>query len=215
MIAVLAGDIIKSSRLTPEELQNVKDCIANTCDELREKFPHFGLSQLFFFRGDGWQMVIQKPSASLHVALSIYAALRHQNIAQTRIAIGVGNYDVLDMDSLDKSSGSVFSEVGHTLDNMTSRSRDIVFARRDFEKETAIRVGLWGITSCVSAIASDWTSRQAQIAYIAMQRVDETRASLAEILDPPITPQAFTDSLVSSHFAALSDGISAYFTILE
>ncbi|ACT58932.1 hypothetical protein [Hirschia baltica] len=216
MIAVLAGDIIKSSRLTPEELQNVKDCIVETCDELREKFPEIGLSKPFFYRGDGWQVAMKSAPAALKVAVFIYAGLRQQNIARSRIAIGVGETEKLDLENLDQSSGEAFERAGHCLDKMNTRSFDIDFATAENSEYLNVKDdGLFALTMCVAALISDWTARQAQIALVALFHIDQTNDDVAKLLNPPISQQAISDSLRSSKFFAVIGAITAFSNILS
>ncbi len=213
MIAVLAGDIIKSSRLTPEELQNVKDCIVETCDELREKFPEIGLSKPFFYRGDGWQVAMNLAPAALKVAVFIYAGLRHQNIALSRIAIGVGETEKLDLENLDQSSGEAFERAGHCLDKMNTRSFDVEYSQRsDSDKN---EIALAALATCMSAIMSDWTARQAQFARLALLFDDRTHAELAEMISPAITRQTFSEGLQTSKFEAIELSLAAYSLTLQ
>src|SRR6202012_891309 len=93
LYAVLTGDLVKSSKLTPVELDGVREAIFEAADQIGAWQAGVIVGAPEFYRADAWQLLLSDPSKFLRVALYLRAALRRQKRWDTRIAIGLGGVD--------------------------------------------------------------------------------------------------------------------------
>ena len=165
------------------------------------------VGKLEFFRGDAWQLLLDRPQAALRVALSLRADLRWQAAADTRIAIGIGKTQSIDRRKISLSSGEAFELSGHALDAMTS-----------FFSLTAALPGRTGtaahwlpvIAHLCSELVTRWTPRQAEIVAHALRHRDATHEDIGAMLARPVKKQTVTSALRSAHFRALSDALRLF-----
>lgn len=89
--AVLTGDLVGSSRLTPASLEGARDAFATAATEIETWRAKLVGAPADFFRGDSWQMLLTQPGFALRAALYIRASLKAGDPEwDTRIAIGYG-----------------------------------------------------------------------------------------------------------------------------
>jgi hypothetical protein len=120
LYAVLTGDLVKSSKLGPLELDAVRKTLFEAADEMRTWQAGLIVGSPEFFRGDAWQLLMSDPGMFLRVALYLRAALRRQKGWDTRISIGLGGVQQIDERQISLSIGSSFTLSGHGLDDMGS-----------------------------------------------------------------------------------------------
>ncbi|QBG46298.1 hypothetical protein EGM51_02355 [Verrucomicrobia bacterium S94] len=90
MYAVLTGDIVGSSALSPEEHRQV----VRTVKAVSEVFPDAVIGSVDFFSGDSWQLLVSDCSRSLAVALYVRAGLKREKrlAVDSRISIAWGKW---------------------------------------------------------------------------------------------------------------------------
>ena len=112
-IAVLTGDIVKSSALSRDERNALFSGLragAEVVEALQEDAPLFER-----FSGDSWQMLVQ-PSLALRACLIMRAFIRQESKAfETRIFVGVGAVEPLSPEGLGASDGPAFQASGRGL----------------------------------------------------------------------------------------------------
>jgi hypothetical protein len=202
VVAVLSGDLVRSRDAGANVIDNTMLRLANTADDLSEMI---GADTRFTrFRGDGWQIVIQRPGGVLRACLLLTADLRAADIGiETRISAGLGRYDSLGTKDLSDATGPAFFVSGHHLDLAPKRRRLVVAGgrTRDQTWQTAI-------FDLVEHQVSSWTAAQAQAVAIALRDGQLTQADIAENLQ--ISRQAIQLRLAGAGYFALENALAAF-----
>ncbi len=130
MIAVLTGDVVDSSRIAAERRGEFIEILNTGLDDrLFTSTPENpGVLATEIFRGDSFQLAIQKPELSLYTALVLMLRLRVLGYeagfrVETRVGIGIGEVDFQDSSQpLGTWSGSAFKLAGESLLEITLTS---------------------------------------------------------------------------------------------
>ena len=168
-VAVLTGDIVRSSALGGAELDAVFADLAcgAAAVEALQGFP----PRLTRFRGDGWQMVCA-PGRALRCALLMRAAVRRGGKGRdTRLSLAIGPVDPLPV-TLGGASGAAFVASGRGLETLRGRHRMVV----DGAPALAVAIPL------ADAIASGWTPAQAAVVFEMLRQPGRTQEAIAEKL---------------------------------
>ncbi len=170
-LAVLTGDIVKSSSLPEGGLAQIFDGLNAAATALagwQDEAPRLTRS-----RGDSWQAVCAAPFA-LRAALAFRAGVRMSGKGHdTRIGIGTGHGTVKGAD-LAAADGAAFVASGRALDEM-SRTARLAIDTGPAAMQTALPLA--------DHISSRWTVRQAQIALASLAVPAPTQDALAERFD--------------------------------
>jgi len=153
-LAVLTGDIVASSRLSPADLDDVLAAVATSSETAASwtgSRARFGR-----YRGDGWQCLGPSPALSLRAALFIRAGLRaRRRDLDTRISIGIGAGSMPET-GIAAASGPAFERSGAGLDGMGRAAR--------FAVASSDEIGLEGaVLALADEISRRWTARQAEV----------------------------------------------------
>ena len=191
IIAVLTGDLIKSSSLKSSELEKVRKLLRGTFkdfDDAIKSKSETVIGRPEFFRGDSWQGALAKPEYALRISLILQAKLHHQGLANTRIAIAFGQPGKLNKRRISLSTGDAFVHSGKALDEMP-RSTDLTINLSD---ETQPELARWlpVVSQLCSTLISHTTKRQAEILAFACLPTKPTQQEIAEEFDvarPTIT----------------------------
>ncbi len=112
-IAVLTGDIVKSSALSRDEREALFAGLragAAALEVLQGEAPRFER-----FSGDSWQM-LAAPRFALRACLIMRAFIRQESKAfETRISVGIGAVEPLSNEGLGASDGPAFQASGRGL----------------------------------------------------------------------------------------------------
>lgn len=193
MYAVLTGDLVGSSRLSPGSLQGARQTFEAASAEIAGWAPKLVASTPDFFRGDSWQLLLTRPGFSLRAAFYLRACLKAGDPDwDTRIAIGLGEVAKIDTSRTSLSSGEAFLLSGHALDAMGTATNITVAGRASDALDVLARI--------CSGMADDWSQKQAQAACLALAPDAPTQAEMAERLG--VTQQAVSKALASAKISA-------------
>ena len=115
--AVVTGDIIGSLSIDRERMSQIRECIFNQTTNLCLPICDIA-TEVVFFRGDGWQVCLNRPEQALAWSLFLRACLLGSGLGDTRISIGIAEVDYLDLDNPQFSMGEAFRLSGRGLDKM-------------------------------------------------------------------------------------------------
>jgi DNA-binding CsgD family transcriptional regulator len=209
LVAVLTGDLIKSSQLSTKELGQVRKLVLDTCKDFQAAYdkgtpPLHGKPE--FFRGDSWQAALVRPGLALRLALLLQSRLHHQGLSNTRIAIGLGPTDKLDAKRISLSTGEAFLLSGRALDDLPRYSALTIALS---EKE-APELARWlpVVSQLCHAILDNLTKRQAEILALAAHPSAPTHQEIAEQLE--ISRPTVTVALDALHWPNLEDMLIAF-----
>ena len=119
--AVLTGDIVRSSALSSGDLSRLIEAISEAVDAVKGWEPSIVIGAPEFFRGDSWQVLVGRPEMALRAALRIRAGAVASGVADTRIAIAIGNIEPFDAEHISRSSSEAFVASGRLADAMGKR----------------------------------------------------------------------------------------------
>lgn len=162
IVSVITGDIIGSTLGNDSQRRKMLDVVENSVGEIQNELI-FSL-QLEFFRGDAFQILIEKPEKALLVAVLLRAALSSNTpkgnlyMWDARMAVGVGGVKYR-TDSLAKSNGDAFVYSGRTLDEMWNERLAIKTHWNSMNDEFAVS------TPFADDLISQWTRVQANVIY--------------------------------------------------
>ena len=160
-VGVITGDFVGTSKLDDDWRIEMLSIIENVAEE----FQHYrGKIQFEFYRGDSFQMLVERPEQTLLMAILLRAALcnhTHKNspfIWDARVAVGIGEIIYKSKD-LARSNGDAFVFSGRTLDSMKNKFLAIKTSWKDVNDEFAVS------TPFADEIISNWTIKQAGLMY--------------------------------------------------
>ncbi|KEZ76114.1 hypothetical protein [Salinisphaera hydrothermalis] len=202
-VCVLTGDIVKSSALSTGALDAVMTALGEAASAIGE-WPDEDGVRYERFRGDGWQMLIERPAHALRACLFARAAVRWAcDDAETRIGIGLGHVQA--GATLAESAGPAFELSGRGLESLGVHQ----LWRIEGEPEAlAVRALTQGLFAVCDERSRHWTSRQAEIFMWLAQPDAPLMAEVAEAMS--VQPQT-----VQTHFSragghALLEAVHAF-----
>lgn len=171
LYAVLTGDLVGSSRLSPGKrdklLDALKSAFARVSDRHARKGDHHqegdkALAAFEIYRGDSFQGLLEDPAEALEVALVIRGCLRANQPGgsdtpwDARIAIGIGAIDQKP-ERTPEGTGEAYTRSGPLLDSLKSDQRlRIRSPWEDVDREVNTGGAL------LDAVLAKWTPAQAE-----------------------------------------------------
>ncbi len=161
--AVITGDIVRSEQIELNKRDLLLHVLQETVDSLQNKSP----MSMELFRGDSFQIVLEKPEMSLEVASMIRAGLKSNTPADSfgvwdaRISIGIGTIDYLG-DRVVTSDGEAFRLSGRGLDAMEKSRLVIKTCWQEVNEE--LDAGL----AFVDDLITGWSVNQAKAIFLSM-----------------------------------------------
>lgn len=199
MIAILTGDVVGSQELPSDKRAGLQA-------KLEEAARSTDLSSHFeLFSGDSWQCMCPSPQTAVQQAISLRAYLYGKNAIDTRISIGIGDYESLRLEKISLSQGEAFVLSGRGLQTMPTDRRlsiqlsDSLAAPARELTEAAV--------SLLDGITSGWTAKQAQAVSLANTLAPQNE--LAQKFDPPISAQAFGKHLASAQWKLVKNALAS------
>jgi hypothetical protein len=168
MIAVLTGDIIHSSRVSPEKwlksLQGALQPLGNSPKNWE------------IYRGDSFQTEVSNPLDALQISIKIKAAIKAIKGLDVRIGIGIGE-KTYEAARVTESNGSAFVNSGHRFDALVKEKINLGIQSPwpDFDREMNLylRLGL---------IAMDnWTPNGARMVLLALDNQNLSQTELGKL----------------------------------
>lgn len=208
-LAVLTGDLIKSSALSSDELNQVRELVLTSVQELDSWAPDNSAviaGEAEFFRGDSWQAALLQPRLSFRAAIWLRARLIHQGLCDSRIAVGLGTTDFIDTKRISLSSGESFHLSGHALDEL-SKQIDLTVAISP-EKEPVLSNWLPVVSQLCDGHLSRWTQRQAEVMALLLHPSSPTHQEIANQLS--VTRQTVTATIESAQGNAIEAAVESF-----
>jgi hypothetical protein len=161
--AVITGDIVRSEQIELNKRDLLLRVLQETVESLQNKSP----MSMELFRGDSFQIVLEKPEMSLEVASMLRAGLKSNTPADSfgvwdaRISIGIGTIDYLG-DRVVTSDGEAFRLSGRGLDAMEKSRLVIKTCWQEVNEE--LDAGL----AFVDDLITGWSVNQAKAIFLSM-----------------------------------------------
>jgi hypothetical protein len=167
-VAVLTGDIIRSSDLSPENRETLQVALDEAFAGVTHFIPSFKAEQ---FRGDSFQALLDnQPEEGLRALLFLITSLHLRGFG-VRIALGIGAVSY-ESGSILTSDGSAFQASGPALDDLKKKKQLVAIAgpSDSFNQE-------WRVHALtLDYLLGRWTIPQAEAVLGALQGLtqDET-----------------------------------------
>ncbi len=150
MKAIIAGDIINSQ-------QNDPNLYLTVLRDILREYSQKDMQQIY--RGDSFQAMIAQPENALYASLKIKAALRKTGSLDVRIAIGLGDVNIID-NAIAVSTGSALKRSGELLDSLKSLGQNLMVSSgqsTDNYMNAALKFAL--------LYMDNWTTNSAETVY--------------------------------------------------
>ncbi|MDT3696799.1 MAG: SatD family protein [Ignavibacterium sp.] len=204
LYSVITGDIIKSSKLSIEMHKKLVKVLRNCSREVLKVFPGALKYEPELFRGDSWQLLIQKPEKALSIALFYRAYLKANlmvNKIDARMAVSVGTVDYIESSV---GVGDAYKISGKALDKKGKRK--IKFVSEILKNPEVIDLIIYNS----DFISSRWTRNQSKIILLALQDYDQNKIALKL----KISQQAVSKQLDSAGWNIISNNIEFFISVL-
>ncbi len=169
MVAVITGDIINSKKINPKKWLK----------PLKKELIKIGISPKFWeiYRGDSFQVIINKPENALQWAIKIKAVLKSIQDIDVRMAIGIGDISY-NAPKITESNGSAFVNSGEKFEMLRKQKQNLAVKSNltDFDKEMNLFLKL-------ALIAMDnWTVNAAEIVNTTLENPGKLQEELGKIV---------------------------------
>jgi hypothetical protein len=174
-VAILTGDIIRSSRLDPAVQRRIPGTIRASAREAQKAFGKEAIPYVAdIFRGDSWQLAVMDPALGTRVGLFLRAhllGLPPERRLDSRVAVGLGPVTRIPHGSISEGTGRAFELSGKTSDTMPKRRR-IANCRKD-----GLYLKRVVVCALMDSRSRTWTSLQGRaVAYAAGLSQEEIAA---------------------------------------
>ena len=188
MKAVITADIINSTQKSTKSWM----------DELKKALNIFGEENKDWeiYRGDEFQMILEKPEQAFRAAMIIKASL-NVKIADAKIAIGLGEIS-FEGKTIKESNGSAFVNSGRTLEilkNSKTETLSIKSENSDFDENFNL------IFQLLETSFGKWTESTATAILSVLKNPEQNQQQIAENLG--ISQGAFSRSLKRGNIDAV------------
>ena len=163
MNGIITGDIIDSTSIPIEHRKDLLTAISVISEELQVFSP----LKCEIYRGDSFQIVVNRPEMAMLIAILLRAGLKSripkgskQNW-DARIAVGIGEMEFIS-DSILVSDGEAFRLSGREFDELGTRNLAIRTRWDDANEELKIS------TAFADDIITNWTSSQSLVIYMSL-----------------------------------------------
>lgn len=163
MKSVITADVVGSTRIKAERRVELPELIYQIAEDLQKICP----IRLEIFRGDSFQIMVEKPEQAPLIAVLVRAGLRKSELVSgtqlldARMAIGVGGVDYEDS-HLALSNGEAFILSGREFDKLGKRRLSVVTPSDEINAELQVE------TAFVDNVITHWTRHQSECIYQAL-----------------------------------------------
>lgn len=210
-VAILTGDIVRSSNLTGNRRYDLFKSLQDLSGMILRHYPQdvrFGMSK---FRGDGWQLLIDRPQKFFEISLFIRTYIRIQfkeEKIDTRIAAAIGSVDFIPENNISEGYGAAFNESGKILDGLKQYRMGIALATDTGARCTRL---LDALIRSYDTIITSWTALQCQAVHFSLQGL--TQAEIGKRWQPkPIEQVTVNQHLAAAKWGLIKDGIAVFET---
>lgn len=179
--AVITGDIIHSTKMSPETLHTLFEMTEKELQDLTNTYE----LQYELFRGDSFQCLVHQVRYSLRITLLLKMFIRSltvqesgledggkpvksREVTDARMAIGIGEAEVFSK-RLATANGTAFQLSGRALDQLKDGRQHLIIASTDAHKEE------WYTASILlDALIARTSALQCQVLYYKLKGLTET-----------------------------------------
>jgi hypothetical protein len=199
MHAVLTGDIVGSSTLSPEEHRQVVGLVKS----VPTVFPDAVIGAVDFFSGDSWQLLVSDCRFAFPIALYIRASLKREKdlSVDSRISVAWGEVDLeqVDLDRMSESTGELFTVSGRALAGLKKNALMCFTVLND----APLSLSISSTVVLMDLLVRQWSMEQARA--VAETLRGKTQAEIAADLE--ISQSSINKSLQAAHWMEISSAL--------
>ncbi len=207
MSAVLTGDIIGSSGLSPEEHRKVVAIVKSVA----HVFPDEVVGRVDVFSGDSWQMLVSDCGMSLRIALYLRAILKREKAfsVDSRISIAWGEVDMeqVNVERVSESTGELFTLSGRGLAELKKAALMCFSALHDDYLSAAVG----GSLGLIDVLVQQWSWEQARAVVATL--AGKTQVAIAAEFG--VGQSSINKSLQAAHWMEIASTLNCLDGILE
>lgn len=207
LYAAFTGDLVLSSHLPTPELDRAREAVAEAHRRLGAVAGAAQSSALDFFRGDGFQFILDSPSPALRAALLLQSHLFASTGVEVRLSVGIGTLEIFDEAQTERSRGAAVLLSGRGLDAMAKWRRLAASCETGNDVLHRLTPALFALCN---AVLSRGTRRQNENFALALAHPGATLGALGEMLVPKVSKQTVERSLSALLWTPVSEAVSAF-----
>jgi hypothetical protein len=201
--AVLTGDIIRSTRLSPDGLEAAMAALAAGAAAM-SGWEGARPARFSRYRGDGWQCLAPSAAQALRAVLFLRASLKAiPGEADTRASVGIGPGVLPEGHDLAAASGPAFEVSGRGLDKMP-RVQQLAIHWSSPPPGAPVVGAVFALCDEISRL---WTRRQAEVLVETLSPGEERQQVLAK--EHGVSQQAIAKRLSGGGDWALQRAMAA------
>lgn len=214
LASVITGDIIGSSKLSIDRRKDLYREFQLLSSLLKQQYPLDVLYDISNFRGDGWQIICNRPKKAVEITLFIRMYFRftfQEEKLDTRAAIGVGTIDFIPPQNISAGDGDAYLQSGHLLESFREQRMGIEFSHAENETlSQAIKNGIL----LLDLIATSWSSGQCQSVFWALHGLKQKEIA-ANWKPNPITQASVSVSLKTAGWNQIKESLDLFEGLLS
>ena len=207
MQAVLTGDIVGSSGLSPADHRKVVRVVKSVADV----FPNAVVGAVDVYSGDSWQMLVSDCGLSLRIAVYLRAILKREKdfSIDSRVSIAWGDVDLEQVDAgrMSESTGELFTASGRGLADLKKTSLMCFTALRDDYLSAAVG----GSLGLIDVLVQQWSREQSRAVVATLS--GKTQAAIAAEFG--VGQSSINKSLQAAHWMEIASTLDLLDGILK
>jgi len=214
--AVITGDLVGSTKLTPDELSLARERFRDAIVVARRWNLGVKISELDFFRGDSWQLLVHDPTMALRLAVFLRVSLLSMSLADllerkkfkadTRLSIGIGPVETISNDRVSLSQGEAFVLSGHNLDRLSGHSNMAIGVADGLDHANVEWLPV--VVQLLDSLIGGWTTRQAETICLVLDPEPPQQDEIAKLLNT--SQPAVSRSLLTAKWDAIERTIKHF-----
>ena len=195
MNAVITGDIVNSSKVSPDiwlpQLKDVLNLFGRTPNEWE------------IYRGDSFQLMIKDPLFALKASIQIKAALKSIKYLDIRMAIGIGDISHSSK-KITESNGPAFIYSGEKFETLKQDKLNLAIKTEweDFDRDINVFLKLALLTM------DHWTINEAEMMKLTLANPNKPQSELGGLIG--LKQNAVSNRLKRAAFDEISEMIQVY-----
>ncbi len=203
--AVISGDVIGSSKLSPSERAELPNILKQASNKLHTFLAQSVPLSVDIYAGDSWQLLVSEPGDALLAAVfyrgSIIAATEKR--IDTRLVVAIGKVDFVPGERVSEGDGEAFRLSGRVLKESSGRQHMRFVAGQSCESDP------WDATfGLLDVVIRRWSAKQAQAVLGALQ--GWPHAKIAIHCTPPIDRVGVTHLLAAANWRAIGRAVEVF-----
>ena len=203
--AVVTGDIIGSSRLSPPRREKLLEVMKRGGGEVRKLMGAAMPWDVDIYSGDTWQFVMAQPGLALKAAIFYRAYIKASlEKADTRFVVALGTISLFPQNRVSEGDGEAFRRSGRLLQD-NDRRQNMRFAYPESPRER-----VWDVAFALldGIITHGWSEKGARAVLGAIQKWPQQK--IAELWLPPISQPTVAEHLELASWPAIELAVGQF-----